>query len=133
LTIARYRCQSLPPPSLWIHVHSSCNQSKVKCYSFPTAVGRSNSKNHRAGHPLGIKWFHRNELYTLHLLPTPSAILFTSPTRTTSRIEPLPPILTAGASTRTTMVASRCWLAHGSPPLLPRSLLPKFHPGAGPR
>jgi hypothetical protein len=104
----------LPPPSLSICVHLSCtggNRSKVKCYSFPTAAGLSNSKNHHAGHPLGIKWFHINELYTSHLLRTPSAILFTLPTRTTSRIKPPPPILAAVASMRTAMAASRCWLA----------------------
>jgi hypothetical protein len=109
----------------------NCYRCKVTCYSFPTTIGHSNSKNHHVDYPLGIKWFQRNELCTSHLLPPPSTILLTSTIGTTSMIDPPPPILTAGASTSTATTAIQCRLSPRSPPFLPESFSPRVHPRAG--
>jgi hypothetical protein len=104
-----------PPPSLTIPICSSSstddNQSNLTRHSFTTAMGCSNSKNHRSAHRLNIKWLHRTELSTPHLLPPPFAILHGSPTGTTLTTEPPPLILTAEPSMLTTSASIRCWFA----------------------
>jgi hypothetical protein len=71
----------------------------------------SNSKNHRSTHPLHIKWLHRTELSTPHLLPPPFAILHGSPIGTTSTAKPPRLILTAEPSMLIASASIRCWLA----------------------
>jgi hypothetical protein len=60
------------------------NRQKLMQHSLTTAAGRSNSNIPYTSHPLSIKWLHKIDLSTLHLLPLPSVILHASPTGTMS-------------------------------------------------
>jgi hypothetical protein len=121
------RCSSeSSPPVHKLHLLSSVlipirwsssthsNQSKLSQHSF-TIVGRSNSEIHHIGHPLSIKWLHRNNFSTSCILPPPFVILQASPTATTLTTKPLPWILTVEHSMRTCSASIRFRLAPPRP------------------